>query len=69
MRGPIEKMIPEYKDLMFNLKRDVIDTLTARHTSTAETQTMSKLAIFLFYVYGSNVLGINFANLTEKIGA
>ncbi|KAJ0182321.1 hypothetical protein K1T71_001690 [Dendrolimus kikuchii] len=39
MQGSIDKMMPNYKELMFNVKRDLIDTIATRHTSTAETQT------------------------------
>lgn len=38
-KGPIDKIMPNYKDLMFNVKRDLIDTVTSKHTNTAETQT------------------------------
>ncbi|XP_050682029.1 proteasome inhibitor PI31 subunit [Leptidea sinapis] len=41
MSGPIEKMLPSHKDLMFNVKRDLIDTITERSTTTAHTQTTS----------------------------
>ncbi|XP_045495463.1 proteasome inhibitor PI31 subunit [Colias croceus] len=37
--GPIDKMLPNYKDLMFNVKRDLIDTLTERSTISIQTQT------------------------------
>ncbi|XP_061385737.1 proteasome inhibitor PI31 subunit [Danaus plexippus] len=40
MSGPIDKVIPGYKDLMFNVRRDLIDTITARSTSSAQTQTI-----------------------------
>lgn len=40
-KGTIEKMIPDHKNFMFIIKRDLIDTLTARATSTVETQTGS----------------------------
>lgn len=41
MKGSIDRMLPNHKDLMFNVKRDLIDTITARPTTTAETQTVS----------------------------
>ncbi|RVE51136.1 hypothetical protein evm_004279 [Chilo suppressalis] len=37
--GTIDKMMPNHKELMFNIKRDLIDTITERSTTTAETQT------------------------------
>lgn len=40
--GDIDKMMPNYKELMFNLKRDLIDAVTERSTTTTETQTSSK---------------------------
>ncbi|KAL0850866.1 hypothetical protein ABMA28_006777 [Loxostege sticticalis] len=40
MMGAIERMLPNYKDLMFNIRRDLIDTITSRATTTAETQTV-----------------------------
>lgn len=43
MKGSIDKLMPSHKDLMFNVKRDLIDTLTERATTTVETQTRSKL--------------------------
>ncbi|CAH3962153.1 unnamed protein product [Pieris brassicae] len=39
MSGAIEKMLPTHKDLMYNVKRDLLDTLTDRPTTTAHTQT------------------------------
>ncbi|XP_038208077.1 proteasome inhibitor PI31 subunit isoform X3 [Zerene cesonia] len=39
MSGPIDKMLPSHKDLMYNVKRDLIDTLTERSTTTIHTQT------------------------------
>ncbi|KAI5645020.1 PI31 proteasome regulator domain-containing protein [Phthorimaea operculella] len=37
--GSIEKMIPNHKDVMFSVKRDLIDSVTERTTNTTETQT------------------------------
>ncbi|XP_013183925.1 proteasome inhibitor PI31 subunit [Amyelois transitella] len=39
MSGPISKMIPDHKDLMFNIKRDLVDTITSKPTTSTETQT------------------------------
>ncbi|XP_059051240.1 proteasome inhibitor PI31 subunit [Achroia grisella] len=39
MSGPIDKMMPYHKDLIYNLKRDLIDTITSKPTTTTETQT------------------------------
>ncbi|CAG4977563.1 unnamed protein product [Parnassius apollo] len=39
--GNIEKLIPNHKDLMFNIKRDLIDVLTEKATTSAQTQTAS----------------------------
>lgn len=41
MKGSIQKMVPNHKTLMFNIKRDLIDSITERPTTTAETQTSS----------------------------
>lgn len=38
-QGSIEKMIPNYMELMYNVKRDLVDTLTEKSTATVETQT------------------------------
>ncbi|XP_063395553.1 proteasome inhibitor PI31 subunit [Cydia fagiglandana] len=40
--GTISKMLPGYKDLMYNVKRDLVDTITERPTTTAETQTSTR---------------------------
>lgn len=39
MSGPIAKLIPNHKDLIYNVKRDLIDTITTRPTASTETQT------------------------------
>ncbi|XP_013133113.1 PREDICTED: proteasome inhibitor PI31 subunit [Papilio polytes] len=39
MNGNIDKLIPNHKDLMYNIKRDLIDTITQRPTTTVQTQT------------------------------
>lgn len=39
MSGSIDKMIPNHKELMFNIKRDLIGSITDRPTATVETQT------------------------------
>ncbi|CAK1540264.1 unnamed protein product [Leptosia nina] len=39
MSGSVDKMLPGHKDLMYNIKRDLIDTLTDRPTTSAHTQT------------------------------
>lgn len=39
LSGPIEKMMPNHKELIYNVKRDLIDTVTERATVTTETQT------------------------------
>ncbi|CAB3241082.1 unnamed protein product [Arctia plantaginis] len=38
-QGSIEKMIPSHMELIYNVKRDLIDTVTERSTATVETQT------------------------------
>lgn len=48
LKGSIDKLMPSHKDLMYNLKRDLIDTLIERATTTVETQTRSML-IFKTY--------------------
>lgn len=37
--GTISKMMPAFKDLMYNIKRDLIDSITERSTTSSETQT------------------------------
>ncbi|XP_023952033.2 proteasome inhibitor PI31 subunit isoform X2 [Bicyclus anynana] len=37
--GSIDKLLPGYKELMHNIKRDLIDTIIDRPTTTAQTQT------------------------------
>ncbi|XP_045775678.1 proteasome inhibitor PI31 subunit [Maniola jurtina] len=37
--GSIDKMLPNYKEFMHNIKRDLIDTIIDKPTSTAQTQT------------------------------
>lgn len=37
--GPIDKMMPNHKEFIYNVKRDLIDTVTERPTATTETQT------------------------------
>lgn len=39
LSGPIDKMLPTNKELIYNIKRDLIDTITNRATQTVETQT------------------------------
>ncbi|KAM3967479.1 LOW QUALITY PROTEIN: proteasome inhibitor 31 kDa [Aphomia sociella] len=39
MSGSIAKIMPNHKDLIYNVKRDLIDTITARATTATETQT------------------------------
>ncbi|XP_068626767.1 proteasome inhibitor PI31 subunit-like [Battus philenor] len=39
MSGSIDKLMPDYKDLMFNIKRDLIDIITQTPTASAQTQT------------------------------
>lgn len=39
MKGNIEKMIPNHMEIIYNVKRDLLDTLIARCTITTETQT------------------------------
>ncbi|XP_049883187.1 proteasome inhibitor PI31 subunit isoform X2 [Pectinophora gossypiella] len=39
VKGSIEKMIPNHKDLMFSIRRDLIDTIVGRIMVTTETQT------------------------------
>lgn len=53
MMGAIERMLPNYKDLMFNIRRDLIDTITSRATTTAETQTVRSK---FFFFYSTNTL-------------
>ncbi|XP_075976299.1 proteasome inhibitor PI31 subunit-like isoform X2 [Anticarsia gemmatalis] len=38
-KGSIDKMIPSHKELIYQVKRDLIDTVTEKSTVTAETQT------------------------------
>ncbi|CAH0727555.1 unnamed protein product, partial [Brenthis ino] len=40
--GSIEKLLPNYKDLMYNIKRDLIDSITDRPTNSAQTQTAER---------------------------
>ncbi|XP_028169829.1 proteasome inhibitor PI31 subunit [Ostrinia nubilalis] len=39
MMGAIDTLMPTYKDLMYNIKRDLIDSIISGPTATAETQT------------------------------
>ncbi|XP_026319953.1 proteasome inhibitor PI31 subunit [Hyposmocoma kahamanoa] len=39
LSGPIENMIPTHKDIMFSIKRDLVDSVTERAVNTSETQT------------------------------
>ncbi|XP_041972581.1 proteasome inhibitor PI31 subunit [Aricia agestis] len=38
-RGSIENLIPTFKDFMYKIKRDLIESLTEKTTNTTETQT------------------------------
>ncbi|XP_045449246.1 proteasome inhibitor PI31 subunit isoform X2 [Melitaea cinxia] len=40
--GSIDKMLPNHKDLMHNIKRDLINSITDSLTSSAQTQTMER---------------------------
>lgn len=40
--GSIEKMLPNYKDFMYHVKRDLIDSVTDKPTSSAQTQTQHR---------------------------
>lgn len=50
LSGPIEKLIPTHKDIMFSIKRDLIDSVTERAVCTSETQT-SRSTYYIIYVY------------------
>ncbi|KAG6447049.1 proteasome inhibitor PI31 subunit [Manduca sexta] len=39
LNGSIDKMIPGHKEFMYNIKRDLIDTVTEKPTTSSETQT------------------------------
>lgn len=39
VKGSINKMIPNHKELIYNVKRDLIDTVTEKSTASTETQT------------------------------
>lgn len=39
--GTIDVMMPNYKDFIFVIKRDLIDSITDKPTATSETQTAS----------------------------
>lgn len=43
LSGQVDKMLPSNKELIYNIKRDLIDTITNRTTQTVETQTRRKL--------------------------
>lgn len=49
LSGPIEKMIPTHKDIMFSVKRDLIDSVTERAVCTSETQT-SRCMYYVNYI-------------------
>lgn len=49
LTGPIEKMIPNHKELIYNVKRDLIDTVTERTMVTTETQTMRSMDNFYIF--------------------
>ncbi|KAI8438873.1 hypothetical protein MSG28_011212 [Choristoneura fumiferana] len=40
--GSINKLMPTHTELMHNVKRDLIDTITEKPTSSAETQTLGR---------------------------
>ena len=40
--GSIEKMLPNYKDFMYHVKRNLIDSVTEKPTSSAQTQTQQR---------------------------
>lgn len=46
LSGPIDKMMPNHKELIYNVKRDLIDTVTERPTVTTETQTSRSMINF-----------------------
>lgn len=43
LSGPIENMIPTHKDIMFSIKRDLVDSVTERAVNTSETQTSRRM--------------------------
>lgn len=49
--GNIEKLMPNYKDFMFNIKRDLIDTITQKPTTSAQTQTTRGYYSKIYFVY------------------
>lgn len=40
--GSVNKLMPTHTELMHNVKRDLIDTITEKPTSSAETQTSGR---------------------------
>lgn len=46
LTGPIDKMMPNHKELIYQVKRDLIDTVTDRPTVTTETQTSRSMINF-----------------------
>lgn len=49
--GSIDKMLPNHKDLMYNIKRDLINSITDSRTNSAQTQTVERGTFFIVYYF------------------